>query len=399
MNEWAQEIDRFVDSVAAELRDVRRHLHQNPEPSGEEYETTKFLAHQLKQAGIEVRIAATRRGLFADGQATTSLPRVAMRGDMDALHIHEQNQVEYRSRRDGIMHACGHDAHSTIILAAARALKQVEASLPWPCPWRAIFEAAEETGAGAQEMIQAGAMDGVRSVITLHVDPDRLVGRVGLRHGAMTAACQDIDVRIRGKGGHAARPHESNDPIAAAAQFINEVYRFVPRMVDSRNPVVVTIGVIHGGELPNVIPDQVLLRGTIRTLTRASREEVKSLLDRIRRGISEITGTSIDFTFDEGIDGVHNDEGIADAMWQAAAEVVGPDNVEQIPQPSMGAEDFANYLGRAPGCLLRLGVATEGRPRFDLHSPSFDLDEQALAIGAKILARTLVLLSRPTYHS
>jgi amidohydrolase len=244
-------------------------------------------------------------------------------------------------------------------------------------------------------MIQYGALHGVRSVITLHVDPDRPVGRVGLREGAMTAACQDIDVRIRGKGGHAARPHQSNDPIAAAAYFINDVYRFVPRAVDSRDPVVVTFGVIHGGELPNVIPDEVLLRGTIRTLTRQAREEVKKLLERIRHGISEITATQIEFTFDDGIDGVHNDERLTKAMWQAATEVVGRDRVDHIPQPSMGAEDFATYLEHVPGCLLRLGVAAENRPRFGLHSPSFDLDEQALVIGAKILARTLVLLAAP----
>jgi amidohydrolase len=211
----------------------------------------------------------------------------------------------------------------------------------------------------------------------------------------MTAACQDIDVLIRGKGGHAARPHQSQDPIAAAVLFVGDVYRVIPRAVDSRHPVVVTFGVIQGGDLPNVIPDKVLLRGTIRTLTRQSRDEVKVLLDRIRRGIAEITGTNIDFTFDDGIDGIYNDQKVTDVMWDAAAEVVGRDKVDYIDQPSMGAEDFANYLAHAPGCLLRLGIAAEGRPRDFLHSPTFDLDERALAIGAKILARTLVMLAKP----
>jgi amidohydrolase len=211
----------------------------------------------------------------------------------------------------------------------------------------------------------------------------------------MTAACQDIDVLIQGKGGHAARPHQSNDPIAAAVLFVGDVYRVIPRAVDSREPVVVTFGVIQGGDLPNVIPDKVLLRGTIRTLSRQSREEVKALLDRIRRGIAEITGTTIDFTFDDGIDGVYNDKDVTDAMWESAAAVVGRDKVDYIAQPSMGAEDFANYLAHTPGCLMRLGVASDGRPRDFLHSPTFDIDEQALAIGARILARTLVLLARP----
>jgi amidohydrolase len=396
MTDWTITIDRFLDGIAEELRGIRRHLHKNPEPSGEEFATTKFLAEQLHKAGVEVRIAPTQRGLLADGQLNTTLPRVAMRGDMDALHIHELNQVEYRSQREGLMHACGHDAHSTIVLAAARALKQVEDKLPWPCPWRAIFEPAEETGTGSKEMIDAGAMEGVRSVITLHVDPERPVGRVGLRQGPMTAACQDIDVLIRGKGGHAARPHQSNDPIAAAVLFVGEVYRVIPRAVDSREPVVVTFGVIRGGDLPNVIPEQVLLRGTIRTLTRQSRDDVKTLLQKIRRGVVEITGTTIEFTFDEGIDGVYNDHRITDAMWEAAAAVVGRDKVDNILHPSMGAEDFSTYQSLAPGCLMRLGVAPEGRPPYGLHSASFDIDEQALTIGAKILARTLVMLAKPS---
>jgi amidohydrolase len=281
-----------------------------------------------------------------------------------------------------------------MVLAAARTLKALESRLPWPCPWRAIFQPAEETGLGALEMIQAGAVDDVRALIAFHVAPDIPAGKVGVKDGELTAGCQDIDVIITGKGGHAARPHLSIDPIAAAVQFLGDVYCLVPRHVDARDPVVVTFGSIHGGEKNNVIPDRVFLKGTIRTLSRKSAEEVRAVLEKIRRGMEELTGTSIVYTFDDYMGPVYNSSGVVAQMSQAAADVVGPENLIHLPKASMGAEDFGNYLGKVPGCMLRLGVGMDGQPPHHLHTPNFDIDEQALVIGAKILARTLVLLAR-----
>lgn len=395
MPEWGQAIDRCIDSLAEQMRCIRRHLHMNPEPSGEEYQTTLYLAQRLKEAGINARPLPSGRGLIADAATDSALPRVAMRADMDALHIHDQKAVEYHSRRDGLMHACGHDAHSTMVLAAAIALNEAQVSLPWTCPWRAIFQPAEETAQGALEMIAAGALEGVRNIIALHVDPDRLAGRIGLRQGELTACCQDLKVMIHGRGGHAARPHESVDPIAAAVHFISDVYQFLPRSVDSRDPIVVTFGVIKGGENNNVIPEQVLLEGTIRTLTRKARADAAERLERIRKGVAEITGAHLEIEVVTSPTGVCNDPNVTEQMWEAAAQVIGRDRVDYIPQPSMGGEDFAYYLDHVPGCLMRLGVARADRPRHFLHSPNFDIDETALTIGAKILARTLVLLARP----
>ena len=396
MADWGAELDAYIDAIADDLRGIRRHLHANPEPSREEYRTTEFLAGRLGKAGIPRKVTSSGRGLIAGPEYHDPRPLVAFRADIDALRIHDLKDVSYRSTVEGVMHACGHDAHATMALGAALALWECRARLPWPVSWRVIFQPAEETGEGAVEMIAAGAVDNVRAIIALHVDPDLPVGSVAQRIGVMTAFCQDLKVVVRGEGGHAARPHQSTDPIALAVQFIAAAYQLVPRSVDAREASVVTFGAIHGGNNANVIPDRVELLGTVRTLSWRAASTVEDRLRRIAHGLSEAGGGSIELTLDHGVDAVVNDVAVTAACIAAAGAVVGPDRVLPIPLPSMGGEDFAGYLAHAPGCLLRLGVAAdEDRPRQFLHSPSFDLDERALAIGAKILARGVVKLCEP----
>ncbi|HEY8503429.1 MAG TPA: amidohydrolase [Gemmataceae bacterium] len=395
MHDWADAIDEAVDRSEELICTVRRHLHAHPESSGEEFETTAYLAGRLREAGIPHRLAPSGRGIIAETPAAPGARRVVIRGDMDALRIHDQKDVPYRSCRDGVMHACGHDAHAAAVLGAVLALNETAGRLPWPCPWRAVFQPAEETSRGALEMIAAGAAEDAAAVVALHVDPETPVGSVALRAGEMTACCQELEVTVRGRGGHAARPHHAVDPICAAVHFAGGVYQHIPRSVDSREPVVVTFGVIRGGENPNVIPESVTLGGTVRTLSRRSAAEVRAVLERIARGVREVTGAEVEVAVVPGPDAVVNDERVTAAVREAAAGVVGPACVLPIPRPSMGGEDFAAYLHHAPGCLLRLGVAGGGPTGHFLHSPRFDIDERALAVGAKILARAAVLLSRP----
>jgi amidohydrolase len=397
MADWRGAIDGAIDAMAGTLRDVRRYLHAHPEPSLEEYETTRYLSRLLEESGVPHRLIPSRRGIVADadpGDPVTA-PRVAIRADIDALRLHDVKAVPYRSTRDGVMHACGHDAHATMALGATLALRHCREALPWPTPWRAIFQPAEEVGEGAREMIEAGAVAGVRALVALHVDPELAVGRVAQRPGPLTAFCEDLEVTIRGRGGHAARPHQTVDPIGVAVQLINSIYQFVPRAVDSRDPVVVTFGSIQGGASHNVIPESVSLLGTIRTLSHDSAERVKGRIRHIGHGLQEASGASIAIAFGNGVDGVFNDPVVTDACVRASAEVVGADHVDAIPLPSMGAEDFAAYLAHVPGCLLRLGVASAEVPRHHLHSPAFDIDERALAVGAKVLAHAAVLLAGP----
>jgi len=395
MSEWRRAIDSYIESHADRWTGVRRHLHVHPEPSREEYATTRFLAGQLTESGVPVQIAPTGRGLIAEPDGQGERERVAIRADIDALRLQDAKSVPYRSSRDGFMHACGHDAHSAMVLAAASALTGVREALPKNTVWRAVLQPAEEIGEGAFEMIAAGAMEKVRAIAALHVDPDLESGRVAYRTGILTAHCQEIAITIKGMGGHAARPHLSVDPIGVAVGLINSIYQFVPRSLDSRDPTVITFGCIEGGTSANVIPEEVKLLGTIRTLSRGAAARVEDQVMRIARGFSEASRAAIEVTFRRGTDAVTNDPAVTATCVEAAREVVGAANVVEIPLPSMGGEDFSGYLKHAPGCLLRLGVAPANGPRHFLHSPLFDIDEHALLLGAKVLAHSVVLLCHP----
>ncbi|ADV60719.1 amidohydrolase [Isosphaera pallida ATCC 43644] len=411
--DWRGVLDDEVDRLADRIRSVRRHLHAHPEPSGEEYATTAYLTDQLRSEGIATRIAPSRRGLIADAPdsvldavATTTgkpLPtraRLAIRADIDALPIQDVKSVPYRSLRPGVMHACGHDAHAAMALGATLALHRASQrqAPPWPVPWRTIFQPAEETATGAREMIQAGALDEVAAIVALHVDPERPVGTIGYRHGALTACVETLEVVVEGEGGHAARPHQCVDAIAAAVQFINAVYQGIPRSIDSRDPVVVSFGAVQGGASPNVIPAKVSLLGTIRTLSRDTLARIRDRVHRIAQGVELTTQARIRVATHPVTDGVVNDGRVTRACVQAATRVVGHQRVWPIELPSMGGEDFAAYLDHVPGCLLRLGVAPDQGGSPFLHSPHFDLDERALVIGARILAHVLAHLARPENH-
>jgi amidohydrolase len=291
------------------------------------------------------------------------------------------------------MHACGHDAHAAMAAVAAMALWQNRDRLPDVLAWRAIFQPSEEIGEGAFEMIDAGAMQGVKAIIALHVDPTLAAGKIGYRHGVLTAHCQEIEVEINGRGGHAARPHQSIDPISVASQFITSVYQFVPRSVDSRDPVVLTFGSIQGGTSANIIPENVTLKGTIRTLSEASTIAVGEQLKKLADGLSMASGATVRIESRHGTDAVVNDPEVTRACIRAAGEVAGQNHLIEIPLPSMGGEDFSGYLKHAPGCLLRLGAGVPDQPNQFLHSPHFDIDERSLAIGAKLLAHGVVLVS------
>ncbi len=395
MADWAGLIDRDIDDQLPFLARVRRRFHANPEPSREEFRTTAELARFLGEAGVPHRVLPSGRGLIAGslpGESERGQRVVALRADLDALRLQDAKDVEYRSARDGVMHACGHDAHATMVLGAALALHRTQNALPPGLAWRAIFQPAEEVAEGAREMIAAGAMEGIGAVVALHVDPEIEVGRVGLRTGPLTADCREIHVSVRGRGGHAARPHLAVDPIAAAVQFVSAVYQVVPRSVDARDPVVVTFGAFRAGQQANVIPDRAEVLGTIRTFSPAARARVDATLAALARGVGEATGADLDIETREETPSVVNDPAITRVVGSAAAQVLGSENVLPIEQPSLGGEDFAWYLAHAPGCLLRLGVA-RGLPWPSLHSPLFDIDERALALGARILARGAVLLA------
>jgi amidohydrolase len=397
LSSWQTKVDTVVDELSEQMIALRRQLHAHPEPSGEELQTSLHLYQLFDELRLPVRMGPEGCGVIVESREQVSPKRVAVRADIDALRIEDQKQTPYRSTVPEVMHACGHDAHTATVYGAIVALERLERAgdLPWPVTWRGIFQPAEETGSGARAMVAAHALDGVNAILATHVDPTRPAGTVGIRPGVFTASCDALRVTVQGRGGHAARPHESTDPIAAAAELVSTLYQFVPRATDSQDAVVVSFGQIHGGQNANVIPDKVVLDGTVRTLNRDVREKTIAHIQTLAAGIEQVTGTKVEVCFERGTPSVYNDEGLTQLVTEVATDLLGVDNVAILPRPSMGSEDFAVYLEKVPGAMFRLGAAGDNGAWTGLHTPTFDVDERCLAVGAKILARAVVELAKP----
>jgi len=402
--DWKEQLDAIIGEIRADVVSLRRHLHAHPEPSGAELQTSLHLYQLLGKMELDVRMGPEGCGVVADSEPAGStdvegppISRVALRGDIDALLIQDEKTVDYRSTNEGVMHACGHDAHTAIIYGVARALAALEEreQMPWPVAWRTIFQPSEETAIGAARMIETGVLDQVTKIFGLHVDPTRRTGEIGMRSGALTAHCDAIQLSVRGQGGHAARPHESRDPIAASAQLISALYQYVPRTTDTHDAVVFTIGQIRGGENANVIPGAVDLWGSLRTLDMSVRSQIVEKISQVARGVGEITGTVIEIELHTSIPSVHNDAALTRLVWHEAEEVVGQDHVQLIARPSMGSEDFACYLQEIPGVMFRLGCADDLASSTALHTPTFDIDERSLDLGVRILARSAIMACHP----
>ncbi|MFH5803985.1 M20 family metallopeptidase [Alienimonas sp. DA493] len=392
---WAQ-----VDQLAERQIEARRHLHQSPEPSGEEWGTTAFVADALTEAGLSPRTFQDVPGAICDvdlGELPPNALRVAIRGDMDALQICEEADVPYASDRPGLMHACGHDAHTSLALFAALAAAEVAPN--WngpPVGLRFLFQPAEENGKGARWLCKRGATTGVSHALAAHVDPHFPAGEVGVKDGPLTAFCDELRIEVKGRGGHAARPHESRDPLAAACSLVNTLYSLVPRRYDAQSAAVVTFGMLHAGGAPNVIPDSAELRGTLRTFDLAVRDTILRTVTEACAGVGAARAVSIEPKFVGALAGVMNDSHCTEALADAAADLLGPESITRLTRPSLGGEDFSGYLKYVPGAMFRLGCAPLDGPDYPLHNPKFEIDERCLAIGTKILlAAALRLATEP----
>jgi amidohydrolase len=393
-----QQVDAELLQNASRFSEIRRHLHRHPELSGQEFETTAYLSRQLAEAGIPHRLGPGERGVITDiiPGAEPGSPVVAMRADIDALPINEESEATYRSSKPNIMHACGHDAHTAILLGTALALHKARAL---PAGWRCIFQPSEEIGRGAREMVGHGALEGVNAILALHVDPSLPFGNIRVPPGPRTAFCQDFVIEVQGRGGHGARPHSTIDPIAVAAHLITLIYQAIPRQTDARDPVVATIGSLNGGTAANVIPDLVIMKGTIRTLQPAVAAHTRLLIKRLCSGTAQAFKAKVSPSFDELLPGLVNDSWIAAHFAACARVLLGRGKVSTAARPSMGAEDFADYLPLVPGCMTALGVGSRADKVTPLHTPAFDIDERALVLGARLLARVLLAWPVPNIGS
>lgn len=379
------QIKDIASTLAPRLIEIRRHFHSHPELSGQEHQTAAYVAGVLSSCGIRVREGVGKTGVVGElpGEGTDSR-LLAIRTDMDALPIEEGTGLEFASRNPGVMHACGHDIHTTVGLGTAMVLAQLGEQLPGTV--RFLFQPAEEIAQGAGWMVEDGAMENVSAILGVHVFPSIPAGSVGIRHGALTAAADDIEIFIIGESGHGARPHEAIDAIWIAAQVITTLQQAISRTQNPLRPVVLTIGQISGGRAANVIADRVRLVGTVRSLHPETSACLPDWIEGIVANVCNAYGARYELNYKRGVPSVQNDAALTQLVGEAAEEAWGSDRVLILMEPSLGAEDFSLYLQYAPGMMFRLGVAGKDRLNYPLHHPLFDVDESAIVTGVVTLA-------------
>lgn len=372
-----------VDTVRDDVIGWRRHLHQYPERSFHEERTAQFVADTLAGFGGLDITRPTPTSVLARLVGSAPGPVLAIRADIDALPIVECNTHDFVSRNPGVMHACGHDGHTAMLLGAVKVLAGQRDALAGEV--RFIFQHAEELyPGGAEELVQAGVMDDVDIVIGAHLWTPLVVGKVGVKAGALMAAPDIIRITITGSGGHAALPQQTVDPIAVAAQVITNLQHIVARNVDPLQPSVVSITRIAGGTTHNVIPGEVELEGTVRTFDETLRTQMPKLIERILAGVTSAHGASYTFAYERGYRPVVNDERASELVRRAVVRAVG-DGVLTEAIPTMGGEDFSGYQQRAPGAFFFIGARCEERGIVQPHHHErFDIDERALDYGTRI---------------
>ena len=364
---------------------IRRHIHMYPEISFNEFHTADFICQKLDELSIPYRNNIAQTGIIATiGESKKTSQAVALRADMDALPIQEKTGLAFSSKNDGVMHACGHDGHVAMLLGAA-SLLQKQPELPGRVVL--LFQPAEEDQGGAEKMIEAGALDGVSSIFAGHIDRHFQVGEIAVQAGLICAFTDEFKIVIRGQGGHAAKPHETIDCIVVAGLLIMSLQTLVSRETNPAFPSVVTVGKIAGGSAVNVIADQAVLEGTIRTTHPESREKVITGLERMVLAMEDLYNADTEIRITPGYPPVINDQTAVEIARKAASDTVGHSAVKKQPHPSLGGEDFSFYLKKVPGCLARFGAKRNDLPNIAAHSPRFDFHEGVLPYGAEYLAR------------
>ena len=375
-------VDDWVASHNSNLVAIRRHLHAHPELAFAEFETTSFLEQRLREVGLKPRRLPTGTGLVCD--VGSGDPVVVLRGDIDALPLSDLKDVPYASTKNGLCHACGHDVHTTIVLGVAMALATLDGL---PGTVRCVFQPAEESiPGGATEVVASGALDGASRAFALHCDPSVPAGTVGLRTGAITAACDRIDITLTGPGGHTARPQLTVDLVDALGRLITDLPGLLSRQVDPRSGMSLVWGAVNAGIAANAIPQRGSLRGTVRVLDRELWKDAEDLMRSLVERVAATTGADCDVDYVRGLPPVVNDPRAVALMRAAALDTVGHDHVVVTPQ-SMGGEDFGWFAEVLPIALARLGTHGGGPP-LDLHRGTFDVDERAIGIGVRLMART-----------
>ena len=377
-----------IHQLVSEHKDLiikmRRDLHRIPETAYTEKKTSAYVADYLNSLGLEVQTEIAQYGVVGLLKTDRPGPTLMIRADMDALPLKEDTGLDFASEHEGAMHACGHDAHMTMVLGAATVFNKIKNELTGNIKF--LFQPAEEGPGGAKPMIEAGVMENpkVDYAIGCHVWPDIPEGTIGVRSGPFLAAMDRFDLKIIGRGGHGAMPHLCTDALEVGTQVVNALQRIASRQTDPLEPTVVTVGTFHAGTAFNIIPGEAVLSGTTRTFNPETWKTWEARLEKVVRGVCESMGVDFELKYSQGYPVTINDESAAEVVRRCAAKVVGEDRVVEPPR-TMGGEDFAFYAQKSKGCFFALGVGREGA--VPVHNPKFDFNEDVLLLGMETHCR------------
>jgi len=385
----------FVDSINDSVIEMRHELHEHPELSGDEVHTKHLVKIALEKLGYEIKEFDSHYGLIADLRVNSSDKFVAIRADMDALPILERTGKSYSSKVEGIMHACGHDSHTAIAIGSAIAISNIKDELNGNV--RFIFQPSEESkDGGSVEMIEGGALEGVEAIFGLHSYPYLKTGEIGFKYGVMMASADIFKVEVKGIASHGARPHEGVDAILVTSMIVNSLNHIVSRRIDPLHPAVISLGTITGGQASNIICDNVVLTGTVRTINEGVRNSIPLMMEESIKGVCKSMGAEYSFEYTYGQPELINSNSMVDIVVGEAKEIIGEDGCIDLVDPVMGGEDFSEYLKSVDGAFFRLGTCREDKDScFPQHNSKFDVDDDALKVGMKILgASAIEFLSR-----
>lgn len=378
-----EKVDKLIEQVQEDVITWRRHLHKHPELSFQEEKTAQFVYDTLCALGNLEVSRPTKTSVMARLIGSRPGKVVALRADMDALALQEENNFDFASQNAGVMHACGHDGHTAMLLGTATVLSQLEDQIQGEV--RFLFQHAEEMPpGGSRELIKAGAMSGVDSILGLHVMSHIPTGKIGIVYGPAMASSDTFDATIQGRGGHASQPHFTVDPVAVGAQVVTNLQHIVSRSLDPLEKLVVSVTTFHSGTANNIIPDTATMQGSVRSFSKDVRQQAVEQIDKIFSGITAAHGASYTLDYHYGYDSVNNDTAITKIVEGTAEQLWGKQSVVEM-TPLMGGEDFSFYLNEAPGCFVFIGTGNPAEGTvYPMHHPKFTINEPSLMIGVKL---------------
>jgi len=370
------------DELFEWMKEIRRAIHQWPELGYKEEKTAELVGKSLKKLGIKYQTGIAGTGIVGRMVTNENAPTVALRADMDALPITEDTGLPFASQNSGVMHACGHDGHVAIVLGAAAVLKAE------PPQGNAvfIFQPAEEGEGGAKPMIEKGVIDNVNAIYGGHIESNYQLGEIGIKTGIHTSHTDAFEIRITGRGGHAARPHEAIDSVIIASQLVMNLQTIISREIDPIHPSVLTIGYLKSGTVNNAIAEKAVLKGTIRTTDESVRNQITEKIRKMASSMAILHDAEIKVIIKPGYPPIINDDTASKYAIHVAEKLVGKEKTIAIPYPSLGGEDFSYYLQQVQGCFVRFGGAKEGHEMACSHSSKFDFDEEVMRVGAAYLS-------------